>query len=288
MLFQYVKRRHVTLRRMLAASAGLMLAAKALSPADSVFTESALAQVSQPRTSASAPSGADAAVRRSALPVSLIHAGSTAADVERVLGRPTIATDLDGTGGDWALLYADQPVRTHVVLSDGRVTALSLDLLYIDPAPLPPRARALKATMVHNGVVGLLGRPDHDDHWFESGRALEQMTFAAPGEPTFSVFLADGLLVDVRPGRERLAGLAAMVLPPTTPDSTVVLDLAIGLTLDQCASLLGTRESSIRFTFKGQPVEYATYREREGNRLVSLTFTGGVLTAFHIWPGSES
>jgi hypothetical protein len=174
------------------------------------------------------------------------------------------------------------------VLTEGRVTAISLDLLYIDPAPLPARARALKATMVRGGVVGLLGQPDHDERWFESGRVLEQMMFAAPGEPEFSVFLADGLLVDVRPGRERLSGLAAMMLPPTTSDTTVVQDLAIGLTIDQATPFLGARESSARFAFKGQPVEYATYREREGNRLVSLTFTGGVLTAFHIWPGSES
>src|SRR5215472_17562037 len=74
-------------------------------------------------------------VRRSDLRVSLLHAGSTRAEVERALGRPTKATSLGSGGEDAVLFYADQPVRTRVVLTGGRVTEVSLDVAYIDPAP---------------------------------------------------------------------------------------------------------------------------------------------------------
>jgi hypothetical protein len=56
----------------------------------------------------------------------------------------------------------------------------------------------------------------------------------------------------------------------------------------QAASLLGPLTWTITSSFKGKPIEYVTYQERDGARLISLTFTGGVLTAFKIWPPDAS
>jgi hypothetical protein len=100
--------------------------------------------------------------------------------------------------------------------------------------------------------------------------------------------LADGLVVDVRPGAERPPNILHVVLPTVIPDASVGSDLSIGLNPNQAASLLGPAAwAATTSTFKGQPVLYPTYHERSGPRLVSLTFTGGVLTAFAIWsPGA--
>jgi hypothetical protein len=73
--------------------------------------------------------------------VSLLHAGSDAAEVERVLGRPTTETLLDELGLAHSLVYADASMRTEVTLTAGHVTAISLNLLPIDDASLPTRAR---------------------------------------------------------------------------------------------------------------------------------------------------
>ena len=35
---------------------------------------------------------------------------------------------------------------------------------------------------------------------------------------------------------------------------------------------------------KGQPAEYATCHQRDGDGEVTVTFVGGVVTAFAIWP----
>lgn len=135
-------------------------------------------------------------------PASRLHAGSTGGEVKRVLGEPTTATELGAPGsGDMALVYAREPVQTRVTLTANRVTSIALDVVYIDPAPLPMRARVIKATMVRNGVAGLLGVPTADKRWTEAGRDFEQMTFANAGEPEFSVFLVDGLVIDVRLGQ---------------------------------------------------------------------------------------
>jgi hypothetical protein len=168
--------------------------------------------------------------------VGALHAGSTRADVQRVLGEPTAATALgDPAQADVALLYADEPVRTRVTLTAGKVTAIALDVVYVDPAPLPARARTVKATMLRDGVTRLLGCPAADVRWTDTGRDVEQLTFAREGEPDFSVFLVNDLVVDVRLGRDRPAGLASMLLPAAIADGSVGSELAIGLSPAQVA-----------------------------------------------------
>lgn len=235
---------------------------------------------------AATPEGdARGVVKRVDMRVNLLHAGADAAEVERVLGRPTTTAVFSETAGDdRVLVYADEPVRTHVRLTGGRVTEIALDLLPIDTTSLPAHARMVKPTMVRGGVLALLGRPAADERWKASGREIEQMLFTRAGESDFSVFLADGLVVDVRPGDEKLPGMRHLILPVAIPDASVGTDLRIGLNPKQAASLLGpTAWMATTSTLEGQPVLYATYHERGGPRLVSLTFTGGVLTAFALW-----
>jgi hypothetical protein len=237
--------------------------------------------------SAARPEGvAGDVLQRIDLRVSLLHAGAEAADVERVLGRPTTTTVIEeSAGGRRVLVYAEEPVRTQVLLTDDHVTAIALDLPHIDITLLPAHARMVKPMMVRAGVLALLGRPTADQRWTVSGLALEQMMFARAGEADFSVFLVDGLVVDVRPGAERPSNILHVVLPTALPDATVGSDLRIGLNPNQAASLLGPAAwMATTSIFKGQPVLHATYYEHSGPRLVSLTFTGGALTAFAIWP----
>jgi hypothetical protein len=219
--------------------------------------------------------------------VGLLHAGSADVDVQRVMGQPTLVTEL-GTPEDShvALLYAAGPVRTHVVLQGGKVTGIELDIVYIDAEPLPERARLIKATMVHDGVTILLGVPVEEHQWTEDGHDIDQMTYSRAGEPEFTAFLVDNLVVDVRLGHDKPAGLLSMMLPEPIPDASVGSQLTIGMSPAQASPLLGPVESTISFTLKGQPVEYASYRERDGNGLVTATFIGGVLTAFRTWPAS--
>jgi hypothetical protein len=242
-------------------------------------------------TGAAKPEGTvRAVVQRADMRVALLHAGEEAAEVERMLGRPTTTTILDEPAGDKRLLvYANEPVRAQVTLAGGRVTAIALEPVHIDIALLPAHARMVKPTMVRGGVLALLGRPSKDESWLASGLKVEQMVFTRADESDFSVFLADGVVVDVKPAAERPSDIEHVILPHATPDTAVGPDLSIGLTPEQAASLLGPAVwTPINSTFKGQPVLSATYHERGGCGFVSLTFTGGVLTAFAIWPGDTA
>jgi hypothetical protein len=271
--------RQLYIRRIAIIGAGLVMAGSYFGTAGHGFGSNAPAQALQ---DVSKPA------QRADLRAGLLHAGSTGADVERVLGHPTVATELGLPGsGDIALLYASEPIRTRVVLNEGRVTSIALDVVYVDQAPLPPRARVIKATMTRDGVTALLGAPDASHRWMEAGREIEQMTFARAGEREFSAFLVDGLVVAVRLGNEKPPGITSMLLPAGVPNTSVGGGLAIGLSPAQASQLLGARESTTHFALKGQPVEYALYHERDGSGLVTLTFIGGVLTAFATWPPDE-
>jgi hypothetical protein len=236
--------------------------------------------------SAARPEGtARDVLQRIDLRVSLLHAGAEAVDVERVLGRPTTTTVIEELPSDKrVLVYAEEPIRTQVLLTGGRVTGIALDLPHIDMTLLPAHARMVKPMMVRAGVLALIGRPSAEERWTASGLVIEQMTFARTGEVDFSVFLADGLVVDVRSGAEKPSDILHVVLPTTISDASVGSNLSIGLNPNQAALLLGpTAWAATTSTFKGQPVLNATHFERDGRRLVSLTFTGGALTAFALW-----
>jgi hypothetical protein len=93
----------------------------------------------------------------------------------------------------------------------------------------------------------------------------------------------------VRLENEAPPDILRVVLTEPIPDASMGTDLRIGLSPEQVASLLGVAAwMPFQSKFKGQPVFYATHRERSGNRLVSPTFTGGTLTAFSIWPAGNT
>jgi hypothetical protein len=134
--------------------------------------------------------------QRTAMPVGLLHAGSDAAEVQRVLGRPTTTTPLDALGANRLLIYVDEADRTEVMLTAGHVTAIALDLLPIDSTQcffrhrfaalarpivsssvsariyffivMIPRVRRIIGLTIRArvgreaGVLALLGKPDED------------------------------------------------------------------------------------------------------------------------------
>jgi hypothetical protein len=69
--------------------------------------------------------------QRVAMGVSSLHAGAEGAEVERLLGRPTITTFLDARGSDRSLVYADETVRTCGAVPDKCVSfgSAALDAL---------------------------------------------------------------------------------------------------------------------------------------------------------------
>jgi hypothetical protein len=219
------------------------------------------------------------------MPVSLLHAGSDAIEVEHILGRPAMSSPLNAFGADRFLVYDGDSVRTEVTLASNHVTAVALDLLPIDTASLPARARIVKPMMRRAGVLALLGKPDGDERGDVSGLKTERMLFKRPDQSVFSVLLAGGLVVNVISGTTKAVSIRPFALPTAISNASVGTDLRIGLSPKQVDSVLGpTVYLPITSMLEGQPVRYETRFSRNGCGLVSLTFIGDTLTAFAIWP----
>jgi hypothetical protein len=173
--------------------------------------------IALPDSSAHARNFWDAAVgrdERRSMRVSSIRAGESAAEVEQVLGRPTIASRFDESSGDnRVLVYTSEPVRTSVTVTLGRVTEVRLDLISIDKSLLPACARTILPLMTRGGLLSLLGSPSKIARWIASGLEIEQMMFAGPDEQVFSVFLAMGLLWTSSPGAKDLQTSGASFFP---------------------------------------------------------------------------
>ena len=233
--------------------------------------------------------GAVGVVERLSMPVSTVRAGDSASAVERVLGRPTLESRFDAASGDnRVLVYADQPVQTRVTIRRGMVSEIRLELASIDKSRLPPRARMAVPFMTRGGLLALLGRPTRTEHWAASGLEIEQMVFADRGEPDFSAFLADALVVDLRPGTERPTDIGRVILPAAVADTAPDRALCIGMTREAAAALLGRAASTTISSFKGQEVAYLDHDAEGDHGQLILTFTGGVLTRFTLWPAEES
>lgn len=270
-----------------------ILAAMAVIAAATGFSTARAANppaIAFPDNSAHAPNFWDAAAgreERRSMRVSSIRAGDSAAEVEQVLGRPTIASRFDDSSGDnRVLVYTSEPVRTSVTVTLGRVTEVRLDLISIDKSLLPACARTILPLMTRGGLLSLLGSPSETVRWIASDLEIEQMVFARPDERVFSVFLAGGNVVDVKPGSDRPTDIGRLILPATIPDTSAGTDLRIGMTPTAAAAAVGHQVRTATFSFKSQQVVYSDNATRDGHDLVSLTFTGGVLTAFSFWPSA--
>jgi hypothetical protein len=228
--------------------------------------------------------GVDDAVRRVDMRVSRLAAGATLAEVQRVLGPPTANRSVGGSsGGDQVMLYVAEPVEVHVTLTSGRVTAIALDLLIIDHTALTGRARLITPMMTRGGLLSFLPDFDDDRRWKESRLDIEQLSYGPAGSRGFSVFLADGVVVDARPGATVPSGLARLTLPKSIADEAA--ELRIGLDANQAVARLGQPAwEPVRWMLKGEPMMHGTWHDQSIDRYVSLTTAGGVLVGFTIWP----
>jgi hypothetical protein len=229
-------------------------------------------------------------VRHVPLRSSRLYEGMTLPQAKSIMGEPIGRKAFDDVE---VLIFDDEGVQTRVTLVDNRLVGVSLDLAGIAEDDLPRSARAVKAGMTRNGVVLLLRKPVEDRRWESSGLSMEQMLFKSEGADEVSVFLANGLVVNVRTGRDSPADLLRVTLPvdPIEVETGTRMReaeglapaLRIGMPPEEVRALYGSPCLTQATSFKGLPVQYLLYELRGGSGYLRLTFTGNALTEFEMW-----
>jgi hypothetical protein len=107
----------------------------------------------------------------------------------------------------------DISIATTVTITDGKLSAVALDVAGVDDPALPKFARAAWLRMNRATVLRVLGMPAENHLRHCDGMNVEQMIFERPGEPDVSIFLIDGRVAAKRVGRRFPADVLAFALP---------------------------------------------------------------------------
>jgi hypothetical protein len=212
----------------------------------------------------------------------------TTPEIEAVMGGPTASQPFGSTDkGNFELDYAEEPIPTRLVVTEGHLQSIILRRDSIQEASLPRFARIIKPGMSRGGVLALLGSPQKNWEWTACKLQFEQMVFARAGQSIVSVILTNGDVSAVVTGLELPPSLLRLALPlGTSADDTGASQdrLHIGAERGRVLSAMGEALWSTEGSSKSLLVQSSTFRTPEGDGLLSLTFIAGALVAIEVAP----
>ena len=214
-----------------------------------------------------------------ATPASQLFLGMPAQDARRVLGEPAKETDFV-TGTETRKLEFWGAIPGEVVLSDGKVSRVTLDAFGMERDALPPFLRKAWPGLAESALRRVLGEPTDVFHHTFFGINVDQWVFARPGEADVSVFLRDGRVVARAVGRDVPEHLFRVELPsPPEPASEGQLPSPrVGMMASDIAKLYGPVKFRGDYVVNGQAASRVVFEPRGKGTFVSVTFVDGIAT----------
>jgi hypothetical protein len=222
---------------------------------------------------------------------SMLHWGMSAADAERIMGKPTLASSIPSDRGSLLVLrYADGPVAAMVTITNDKVAGVRLDIAGDEDLSLPAFSRAAWLGMSRAVVLQLFGKPFEDRVRHAHGIAVEQLVFKDSCGSEVSIFLIDDRVVTKKVGMAFPIDILSLVLPlPPDPPVSEVENVAswpkeqrvrLGMKARDLQTIFGAPKLLVDYTFKGRPASYAIYETTPDISFGTFTFIDGVLIAF--------
>jgi hypothetical protein len=218
----------------------------------------------------------------------LLHLGTSAADVTRVMATPAQVDDADDDSSVRVLKYRAEPIATTVTIIGGKLSGVTLDVAGVDDPALPSFARAAWLGMSRTAVLQRLGMPAENHVCECDGMNVEQMIFERPRDPDVSVFLIDGRVTAKKVGRLFPADILGFKLPLASDDDqdNEIADgsekqlVAVGMKESELRAQFGAPKLQVRYTFRGHAAEHAIYETSPGKSFGRFTLIDGVLIDF--------
>jgi len=215
-----------------------------------------------------------------ATPARQLELGMTAEQVLRIMGKPakTAAFSLDGA--DQCKLEFAGAAPAQIILADGKMSSVKLDVFRPDKANLPAFARAAWPGLAESAVRHVLGEPIEVHHLNLSGIHVDQWLFVRNGPADLSVFFRDGHVIARSIGRKVPNDLFRVELP-SPPDAEGKGRLPVprlGMTTTDIGQLFGPPRYRVDYVFNGQPSSHVVYKVSEKGTFTALTFVDGVVT----------
>ena len=208
---------------------------------------------------------------------SQLQLGMTADDVIHVGKVAKDTNSRNGSAEIRKLEFAD-PIPGQVVLSDGKVSRVTLDPFRTDKAALPSGIRRAWPGFASSAVQLALGRPSVICHYAFFGIEVDQWIYAHLGEGEASVFFRDNRVIARVPGRDVPDDLFEVHLPlPPQPDGKAPASAPrVGMTAHDVRELYGSARFRVDYVRNGQPASREVYETK--GFFVAFTFVDDVLT----------
>ena len=212
-----------------------------------------------------------------ATPASAVYLGLPAQEATRVLGDAAKETNFVASGAALRKLEFSGSIPGQVILSDGKVSRVTLDA-FVEEDALPSFVRKAWPGLAASAVRRLLGEPTDLLHHGFFGINVDQWVFSRAGEADVSVFFRDGRVVARTVRREVPANLFRVALPsPPAADSEGPLPTPrLGMTAGDITELYGPVKYRVDYVINGQPASRVVFETPDKGTFAGVTFVDGV------------
>jgi len=131
-------------------------------------------------------------VDRVPTPARQLDLGMTVDEVLRIMGEPTRTTAFGMDGRAHCKIEFAGAVPTKIILADGKLSSVKLDVFRPDKTDLPAFGRAAWPGLAESAVRHMLGVPTEIRHYNLFGINVDQWIFVRDGQADLSVFLRSG------------------------------------------------------------------------------------------------
>ena len=214
-------------------------------------------------------------------PAGQLHQGMTADDVIRVMGQPARETDATIGATQIRKLEFTDAIPGQVILSNGKVSRVTLDAFPTEKDAVPPSIRQAWPGFASSALRRALGEPAAVLHHTFSGIEVDQWIYASAGDDVSVFFRADRVIAKAV-GRDVPANLFQVDLPspPQAESEDPMQEPRVGMTAHDVRDLTGSLSYRVDYVLNGQPASREVYESRSNETFVAFTFVDGVMTEF--------
>ena len=215
-------------------------------------------------------------------PASQLHLEMTADDVIGLMGQAASETDVTIGATRIRKLEFTDAIPGQVILSDEKVTRVTLDVFGMENYTLPSFIRQAWPGLASSAVRRALGEPAAVFHHTFSGIKVDQWTYSRVGDDDASVFFRDDRVIAKSAGRGVPAALFQVALPspPQAESDVPTREPRVGMAAHDVRELTGALKFRVDYVRNGQPASREVYETRSREAFVAFTFVDGVMTEF--------
>ena len=214
-----------------------------------------------------------------ATPASALYLGMPAQEATRVLGDAAKETNHVADGTTVRKLEFSGSIPGQVILSDGKVSRVTLDA-FVEEDALPSFVRKAWPGLAASAVRRVLGEPTDVLHHGFFGINIDQWVFSRAGEADVSVFFRDGRVVARTVGRDVPANLFRVALPspPAAESEGPIPTPRLGMTAEEIKEFYGPVKYRVDYVINGQPASRVVFETPDKGTFAGVTFVDGVAT----------